>query len=553
MHKSVVSKNYGKELPIETRTLCPECKKPLKGLIYEKEGKIFIKRECSEHGLFDEVYWEDSKYYDFARKFAAEAKGIKNPNVGFLIDNKGFNCPFDCGLCSNHHSHTALSNVVVTNRCDLSCWYCFFYAKEGEPIYEPSLKQLKNMFKNLRNEKPIANNAIQITGGEPTLRKDLIEIIKAAKKEGFDHIQLNTHAINLAFNKNLVLKLKKAGVNTLYMSFDGVTPKTNPKNHWEAALTIENCRKADLGIVLVPTVINNFNDHELGKIINFALNNIDVIRGVNFQPVSLVGRMPKKEIEKQRITIPGTIKKIEEQTNGIISLKDFYPVPCVMPFSNFVEAITGQEQYELSIHFACGAATYLFLDGKKVIPITRFIDVEGLFEYLKEKTEEIKKSRLGLLKKLKAAKMLLDLHKFIDKEKQPKNINFAKLLFDALIKHDYSALGELHKKTLFIGMMHFMDPYNYDQMRVERCDIHYAMPDGRIVPFCSFNVLPELYRDKIQKQFSISFEEWKKKNKGEEAIIKYKRNTEELTAKKEYKKAYTKLYDYFNGKEINLI
>lgn len=551
---SVVSKDYAKKLPIETRTLCPECKKPLKGIIYEKNNKVYIKRTCKDHGLFDEIYWENAAYYNSARRFAAKSKGIKNPNVGFLVNNDGTNCPFDCGLCSNHHTHTGLSNVVVTNRCDLNCWYCFFYAKEGDPIYEPTVKQLRNLFRNLRNEKPIANNAIQLTGGEPTLREDLIEIVKAAKEEGFNHIQLNTHAINAAFNEEIAKKVKAAGVNTVYMSFDGVTPKTNPKNHWEAALALDNFRKADLGVVLVPTVINTVNDFELGNIINFALNNVDIVRGVNFQPVSIVGRMPKKLRDMQRITIPGVIKKIEEQTNGIISLEDFYPVPCVMPFSNFVEALTEKPQYELSIHFACGTATYLFLDDNKVIPITRFIDVEGLFEYLNEQANEIKKTKIGILKKAKAAKLLLKINEFIDRKKQPKNINIAKLLFDAIIKHDYSALGELHKKTLFIGLMHFMDPYNYDQMRVERCDIHYAMPDGRIVPFCAFNVIPEIYRDKIQRQYSIPFEEWQKRNKGKNALMKYKRDIESLSKNPAYKKAYFNNIDYFNDcKLINYV
>jgi hypothetical protein len=51
--------------------------------------------------------------------------------------------------------------------------------------------------------------------------------------------------------------------------------------------------------------------------------------------------------------------------------------------------------------------------------------------------------------------------------------------------------------------MHFQDPYTYDVDRVERCDIHYAMPDGRVIPFCAFNVIPELYRDSTQRKYSI--------------------------------------------------
>lgn len=548
--QSVVSANYSGDLPLETRSLCPECKRTLPAIIYERDEKIFIKRTCPEHGEWDEIYWEDADYYKRAKKFGTGSKGIENPHVGEMISpNNGTNCPTDCGLCANHHTHTGLANMVLTNRCDLSCWYCFFYAKDGDPIYEPSLIQIRNMIKNLRNQKPVSANALQLTGGEPTLRPDLIEIVKIAREEGFEHIQLNTHGIILGQKPELAKKLKEAGVNTLYMSFDGTTPQTNPKNHWEVPLTLAACRKSHLGIVLVPTLIRGVNDHDIGNIINFGLNHSDTIRAVNFQPVSLVGRMPKKLRDRQRITIPGAIQKIEEQTNGFIRKNDFFPVPCVVPFSEFVSNLTGKSQYELSIHFACGAATYLFLDGKKIVPITRFVDVEGMMEYLKEKSSEIES---GKSKAIVLTKVLLKINSFIEKKKQPSWLNLPKLLVNALVKHDYNALGQIHEKSMLIGMMHFMDPYLYDQMRVERCDIHYAMPDGRIIPFCAFNVIPELYRDKVQGQYSIGWEEWAKKNQGADPNFKYKRDIKELEASQLYKKTYSGLNDFFNQQSIEL-
>lgn len=543
---SSVSSSYGSELPFRTRSLCPECKHVLDATVYEKDSQVFISRTCPEHGEFDEIYWENAEAYNWARKFAVRSKGIANPNVGELVSNNGKNCPTDCGLCKNHHTHTALANMVVTNRCDLSCWYCFFYAKEGDPIYEPSLLQIRNMLKALRNQKPVPANAIQFTGGEPTLRKDIVEIVKIAREEGFEHVQLNTHGMGITFRPELATELRKAGVSTLYMSFDGTTPQTNPKNHWEAPFAMDACRKAGIGIVLVPTVIRGVNDHNLGSIINFGLNNIDVIRAVNFQPVSLVGRMPKKLRNQQRITIPSAIKAIEEQTNGAIAKRHFFPVPCITPMSDFIGALTGRAQYELSIHFACGSATYVYLDGDKVVPIPEFVDVEGFLEYLKERSSELE---AGKSRFLVIADALMRLGRFIDKEKQPKALDLKKLLFNAMIKHDYKALGELHKKTLFVGLMHFMDPYLYDQHRVERCDIHYVMPDGRTVPFCSYNVIPELYRDKVQNQYSIPVGEFSKRFPGVEANFKYRRDVQKLEAEDLYQKAYTRLKNYFGKME----
>ncbi|HDD46257.1 MAG TPA: radical SAM protein [Candidatus Aenigmarchaeota archaeon] len=540
-----VTTSYAGKLPHKTLSVCWKCGRVLDAIVYEENGKVWIERKCPEHGKLKEVYWESAEYYDRARKYYDAGIRLENPNMS-KIGVSGINCPYDCGLCSLHKSHTALINLVVTNRCDLSCWYCFFYAREGDPIYEPSLEQIRSMLKILREQRPVAANAVQITGGEPTLREDLVEIVKIAKGLGFDHVQVNTDGINLALNPELAIKLREAGTNTIYMSFDGISERANPKNHYEVPLALENLRKAKLGVVLVPTVIRGVNDHEIGGIVNFGLNHIDIVRGINFQPVSLVGRMPAKLREKQRITIPGVISLLEEQSNGAIAKEDFYPIPVITPVSHFVKAFTGKPQYTLSNHFACGAATYVYLDKEKksVIPLPRFIDVDGFMEYLKEKTEELKK---GKSKKIIAIKLLLKLRRFVIKEKQPKGFNITKLLFNALIKHNYSALGALHHKVLFIGMMHFMDKYNYDIERVQRCNIHYVLPNGKVVPFCTFNVFPEIYRDKIQRQHSISWTEWKKRNKGKKLEDeKYKRDIEKLKNTPAYKEAY-RLVDYFGG------
>ncbi|MEM0120092.1 MAG: radical SAM protein [Thermoprotei archaeon] len=491
----------------ETKSVCPECNLVLPATVYERDGRVYMDKVCPEHGRTEELYFGSYDMYVKFSRYLHNGKGTENPNVRKV----GCDCPNNCGLCESHLSHTGLANLVVTNRCDLTCWYCFFYAKkgvEGAYVYEPSLQDIKEMAEQLRAERPVPGNAVQITGGEPTIREDLPEIIRIIKATGVDHIQLNTNGINIALKPELAKIYREAGVNTLYMSFDGVTPKTNPKNHWEAPYTIEACRKVGLGIVLVPTVIKSVNDHELGDIIRFAQRNMDVIRAVNFQPVSLTGRMTKSEREKYRITIPDCIQRIEEQTGGMIPKEAWFPVPSCVPITHFVEAITRRPQYELSIHFACGAGTYVFENNGKLIPITSFVDVEGLLEYLQEKTEELE---AGANKYVVAAKILSKLPTFIDKDNQPEGINFAKLLFNALVRHNYSALGELHKRTLFLGMMHFQDKYNHDEERLRRCDIHYLTPDNRIIPFCAFNVFPEWYRDAIQAKYGTPIEEWEKK------------------------------------------
>jgi hypothetical protein len=512
----------------KTASVCPECLEVIPATVFERDGRVWISKRCKKHGEFEDLYLGSFEWYKRAERYAKDGRGVENPQV----EKQAPVCPKDCGLCRLHLSHTALANVVVTNRCDLSCWYCFFYAGRVGYVYEPTLEQIDEMVRVLRSERPIPCNAVQLTGGEPCLRDDLIEIIRIVKRHGIDHVQLNTNGIRLAFDPGLVERVRAAGVNTVYLSFDGVSEQTNPKNHWEVPLTIENARRVGLGIVLVPTVIKSVNDHEVGDILKYGFKNMDVIRGVNFQPVSLVGRMPRKERERYRITIPDVIKLIEKHTDGAITMEDFFPVPAAMVISEFVEAFAGRPQYDLSSHFACGAATYVFKDNGRLIPITRFIDVEGFLEYLREKTQELKR---GKSKRLVGLKVLMNIGKFVDGKRKPKDLDVKKIIYNVFVKHDYDALGQFHLRSLFIGLMHFMDLYNYDIERVKRCCIHYAMTDKRIVPFCAFNVIPEWYRDRDQESQGISFEEWERRTGRSLKADLYKRDVERLKQTEAYK------------------
>ncbi len=391
---------------------------------------------------------------------------------------------FDDGLNDFSHSNLGVFRIRMIRKVKPASKHVYDLSVPGPQAFFAGLGPL------------LAHN----TGGEPCMREDLVEIIEMAREEGFEHIQLNTNGTRLSKDLTLAKRVKEAGCNTLYLSFDGVTAKTNPKNHKTIPGVLENARKAGLGVVLVPTLIKGVNDHEIGAIVRFAAKNVDVVRSVNFQPVSIVGRVPSKQREKMRITIPDAVKDMEEQTGGEITRNDFYPVPCTSAVSNLAEAFSGRPQYEFSIHFACGMGTYVFVgeDGR-LVPITRFVAVDEFFDRVQDIAEEVKNGGNKTVAKLK---LLWNLRKLTKKSEAPKEMNLTRILFNALVKHDYRELGEFHKHFLFIGMMHFMDLYNYDVERVERCSIHYATPDGRIIPFCAFNVLPEIYRDAIQKKYS---------------------------------------------------
>jgi hypothetical protein len=327
---------------------------------------------------------------------------------------------------------------------------------------------------------------------------------------GFIQTQIATNGIRLAQDETLAGTLRRAGLSTVYLQFNGVSKQTDRFIELKKK-AIENCRDVGQGVVLVPTIGRGLNEHEIGRIILFAAQNVDVIRGVNFQPMAFTGAandLAPAIRNAQRFTLPDLAFNVEQQTGGQVKADDFYPVPCVVSISKLIEAYTGAPQIEFSCHPHCGIATYLFVEEGKLIPINRFVDVDKFFELTQKLANKLNNG--GVLRKPAALmRGLLALNSLVKEENQPKSIHFKELIKTVLLTHDYKTLGDFHKHTIFIGGMHFMDVYNYDVERVKRCAIHYAVPGGLIIPFCAYNSGP-CYRDVIEKKYSIPLEEWER-------------------------------------------
>jgi uncharacterized radical SAM superfamily Fe-S cluster-containing enzyme len=484
----------------ETKSICPECLKVLDATIFEEDGKVYIKKTCPEHGYFQEVYWSDYAQYERAEKFRHDGSGLKNPRTKTV---KG--CPYDCGICPEHKSHTALAIIDVTNRCNLKCPVCFANAAAAGYVYQPTKEEIRGMLENLRKNDPVPATALQFSGGEPTIRNDLFELIRMAKDLGFRHLEVNTNGIRLSQSVDYCKQLKEAGMSTIYLQFDGLTSDVYKFMRGIDLLdikmkAIENCRKAGIdSMVLVVTLVKGVNDNQLGDIIRFAVKNFDVIRCINVQPVSLCGRLPETEREKMRITIPDFMRLVEEQTEGTIKVSDFYPVPTVVPVSKAVGALKDKNYVEFSAHPHCGMATYLFIDKGKITPITKYGNIEKFVGTVNSVYNDAMKGnkRRAKMRLLAAARHM--------------KLGFLRKYVWKVIKEgDYKALGDLQRQAILLSSMHFMDPYNFDLERVQRCVIHYAVPDGRIIPFCTMN---SIHRPEVEKKLGVPIQEWQKKHK----------------------------------------
>jgi len=451
-----------------TKSICPVCYRIIDAKLYEDNGAVYIEKSCAEHGTFKDLCWSDYRMYKQFEAKNIEAAGRREVDACSASENCGSysnDCPFDCGLCPQHESSTVLGVIDVTERCNLRCPICFAGVNGGGNKKDPEVEEIKAIIDNFATNTNAAG--LQFSGGEPTLREDLPELISYARKK-FDHVEVDTNGLKMAESEEYCKEIESAGTSVVYLQFDSVIEAPYEKLRGQKLLevkkkAIENHRNAGPkpAIVLVPTIVKGVNDDQIGDIIKFAVENSDIIRGVNFQPVSFCGRTSYNENE--RITVSDVISKAEEQT-GFLRKDDFFPPSWL----SVLLGIVGKS--EVGCHFSCGAFSYLVVEkngkaGVKVEPITKYVDMERLAAVYK------KKKKIPVFTALRSIRP-----------------GFLKEFFIGFIKsHNYWDLCDLHFNLLFIGSMHFMDPYNFDFARLRKCVIHYGLPDGRIVPFCSYN------------------------------------------------------------------
>jgi uncharacterized radical SAM superfamily Fe-S cluster-containing enzyme len=473
----------------DTSSICPECHRVVRAKLIEENGQVVMVKSCPEHGTYEDTYWSDVAQWSRARNYSVIGGGLENPRTETL---RG--CPYDCGICPNHKSQTILGIIDVTNNCNLKCPICFANATAAGYSYQPTLDQIRGMIDNLAANRPVSVKALQLSGGEPTLRDDLPEIVDYAHQSGIHHVEVNTNGIRIANDANYLRRLLDTHVSSFYLQFDGVTSEPYKITRGLDLLNtkmraLENLRAAGHdSAVLVVTLVKGINDDQLGRIIDFAAQNHDIVRCVNVQPVSVTGRIDRNKLAEYRITIPDFMKSVEEQTQGQIRTSDFLPVPSVVPFARALGALKGHRFPEFTMHEHCGMATFVFVEDGKITPITRYADVDGFMSSMNKVTDLANaghkvKANLEMIRSLRHLRLKV----------------LGPLIGGVIKEGSYEALGRLMRNVIMIGAMHFMDPYNFDLERVQRCGIHYAVPDGRIIPFCTMN---SLHREKIERQFA---------------------------------------------------
>jgi uncharacterized radical SAM superfamily Fe-S cluster-containing enzyme len=449
-----------------TRSICPTCRRVIDGHILIRDNKVYLRKRCPDHGIFEALVYGDAQQYTKSARF--NKPGTIPLEFSTEIQH---GCPHDCGLCPDHQQHACLGIIEVNSNCDMNCPLCF---SEAAPGFSLTLEEVEDILDHL-----VATEGnpevVQFSGGEPSIHPQIIPMMRAAQKRGISNVMLNTNGKRIATDERFLAELAEIRPN-IYFQFDGFDSETYRIIRGEPDILPKKMRAldrlAEIGctVILVPAIERGVNEHEIGKIVRFGLDH-PAVKGINFQPAFHTGRHAKHD-PMQRMTNPDIIQLIEAQTEGVFRGSDFIPVPCCFP--------------------TCNSVTYAYIDEeRKVTPLPRILNVEDYLDYIANRVmpdlgAEVKRALEGLWSSSAV----------LGSEKVAREFSFS---CSACGLPD----GSLDVKSLsnfifMIMLQDFMDRWTFNQKNLMKCCKEFLLPGGKQVPFCAYNTVG--YREQARAQ-----------------------------------------------------
>ncbi len=505
--------------PRETESLCPRCISEtrekiisgeedyrilieeevgiIKAQIVERDGQIWMEKECPTHGKFTDLLSIDKNFFKWVESHFP-GKDICAHNDENLHNH---------GPSSITHGRGAVLTVDLTNRCNMMCDPCFANANQVGFVHELEWDSIKQILDNALKIKPRRQMSVQFSGGEPTLSPLFFRAIRYSRRVGYNSVQCATNGLAFAKDFNFAKKAAEAGLRFVYFQFDGIGNDANSHRHignlFDIKLkAIDNIHKAGTEIVLVTTLINDINNDQVGSIVRFALDNPKKIAFVAFQPVSFTGRdedISEERRLRQRYTLSHLAYDVKEQTGMTEPLRDWFPLTLMTAFSDLADLAHGAfaewGQVSCGCHPDCGIGTALMVDKetKEFRPIPEFMNFPRFVSDVRNITDSARNRYftagllfLSLLRNYKPFKSpsrltLFDLFKKFDKSFGITNKDYGKNFGDEALERRKDPWN-----FLFIAGMHFQDLFTYDFQRTRMCVIPYGTQEGEI-SFCAYN------------------------------------------------------------------
>ena len=464
----------------------------IKAEVLEKDGQIVMEKTCPIHGHFSDVMSIDPA-------FMARIENLY-PGRDFLAPTTPLR---DHGTSTIKYGRGAVLTVDLTNRCNMMCDPCFMDANQVGFVHELEWDEVKKILDDSMTISPRRQMSVQFSGGEPTLSPHFLKAISYAREIGYFAVQCATNGLRFAQEPGFAQQAKAAGLRMAYLQFDGIGNEKNAHrkigNLFDVKLrAIEELHAAGIDVILVVTIVNGVNNDQVGKILEFAIENADKITVVSFQPVSFTGRdedISDEQRAAQRYTLSHLAHDVKDQLGASEPLRDWFPLSGLGPFSDLVDQLMGERSdwgsMKCGCHPNCGIGTIFFVNKKtkQMVPLTQFLDVEQLLKDVTVITDAAQGRNLTV------AELALAVMRNYKPEQAPPGYDFLDLIKQLISQtgargkkigeHEKDA-NEFEWRVLFVAGMWFQDLFNYDFRRTEMCIIPYGTQMGEI-SFCAYN------------------------------------------------------------------
>jgi 7,8-dihydro-6-hydroxymethylpterin dimethyltransferase len=454
-------------LLVRTESICPRCRAVLEAEIVARDGRAVLTRTCPEHGPFEALVYGDAARYLEIQRFN---KPGEEPVERQTQIARG--CPHDCGICPEHAQHTCLGIIEVNTACNLDCPICFAESGTGpqEHGYALTLEQVEAMLDAyVRAEGD--PESVQLSGGEPSIHPDILDMLRAARSRAIPLVMLNTNGIRLARDRRFAPALAEIGVH-VYLQFDGFEEATQRAIRGRALTeeklrALDRCAEAGVSVSLAAAIERDLNEHEVGAIIRFGVSH-PAVTGAFFQPVTHSGRFRVDSNPLAKLTNSDVIDVVCQQLPEWFRGDDFVPVPCCSP--------------------SCRSATFALYDGSDLVPLPRLVEVEDYLDYVTNRALPDLEVRTALegLWSAKAAGGSAPVAE--------------RLECVACATSMPPDLREVAARGFMIVIQDFQDPYTLDLRKLRKCCVSEITPDGRLIPFCAYNSVG--YREQVRLNMS---------------------------------------------------
>lgn len=448
----------------QTTSLCETCLLPVPAKILIEGDAVYYQKRCGVHGVQKTLVSTDAAYWRQQRDW------LKPGDIPQAFQSRTeYGCPFDCGLCPDHEQHSCLALIEINEHCNLTCPVCFADSAphKSKQLDLATVEKMLDALVLSEGEPDL----LQISGGEPTLHPNILEIIRAAKRRPIRHIMLNTNGLRIAKEPDFVAALQEFTPGfEVYLQFDSLKRDAlmdirGADLRSVRAQALDNLEKYNIATTLVVVLKRGVNDNEIGDIIRHALT-YRCVRGVTFQPVQDAGRNEGFDAKQNRIVL-------SDIRRGILTQFDQFAPDDIIPLPCNPESIT---------------IGYALRDGEKLTPITRLLPRE---EILRNGPNTIAYEKHPALKQRLFELMSLST---AGNNAAPALQSLLCCLPDIELPQ---ALG--YDRVFRVLGIQFLDRFNFCTGQVKRSCIHFVTPEGKIIPFDTYNLF---YRPGLESRLA---------------------------------------------------